>query len=212
MASDEEEGQSPSRKDRVIDDKTFQMGGGIDFSGFIDEETLSNVPKPVREGASPTDATIPPSPEKELLPPLSNRPNEIDEAVGEIFDPFDEDSGSKAGDVLRDGTVMTPPEIDTVTEIAVEGEKRLHWGIMVSMIFVYSLIGYVVATALSPMLAAAGLVILATMGFLLGERWVPDKAMHLLGVTWVIISMKLLCCLIEIVLHMDEPIMRSQTI
>nr|AIF05363.1 hypothetical protein [uncultured marine group II/III euryarchaeote KM3_182_B06] len=192
MASDEEEGQSPSRKDRVIDDKTFQMGGGIDFSGFIDEETLSNVPKPVREGASPTDATIPPSPEKELLPPLSNRPNEIDEAVGEIFDPFDEDSGSKAGDVLRDGTVMTPPEIDTVTEIAVEGEKRLHWGIMVSMIFVYSLIGYVVATALSPMLAAAGLVILATMGFLLGERWVPDKAMHLLGVTWVIISMKLL--------------------
>ncbi len=192
MASDEEEGQSPSRKDRVIDDKTFQMGGGIDFSGFIDEETLSKVPKPVREGSSPTDATIPALPEKDLLLPLSNHLHEIDEAVGEIFDPFDEGSGPKAGDVLRDGTVMTPPEIDTVTEIAVEGEKRLHWGIMVAMIFVYSLIGYVVATALSPMLAASGLVILATLGFLLGERWVPDKAMHLLGVTWVIISMKLL--------------------
>ena len=30
------------------------------------------------------------------------------------------------------------------------------------------------------------------MGFALGERWVPDKGMHILGVTWVIISMKLL--------------------
>ena len=185
MADEQGEDKAPPAKDRIIDDRTFQMGGGIDLDAFLSDDSLTAAKRPARIGASPTDATAGALPEPEVS-------EDEDVAVGDIFDPFEKDTGPKPGDILVDGTVYMTPEMDTVTEIAVEGERRLHWALMVTMIIVYSLIGWLVATALPPMAATAGLIGLATLGFILGERWVPDKGMHLLGVTWIIISMKLL--------------------
>ena len=185
MAGEDSGKHSSGNKDRIIDEREFKMGGGIDLDAFLSGDDLSSAKGPATEGASPTDATAGALPEPKV--------EEVeDEAIGEIFDPFERDSGPRPGDILPDGTVYMTPETDTITELAVEGERRLHWALMVSMIFVYSLIGWLVATALPPMMATAGLITLATLGFILGERWIPDEGMHILGVTWVIISMKLL--------------------
>ena len=186
MAEDEGGGNEPPSKDRVIDSRSFQLGGGIDLDAFISSEALADAKRPALPGGSPTDATAG-GPDRTPIDEENH-----DAAIGEIFDPFERNSGPKPGDILRDGTVFETPELDTITEVAVQGERRLHWALMVTMIVVYSLIGWVVATALDPYLATAGLLSLATMGFALGERWVPDRGMHILGVTWVIISMKLL--------------------
>ncbi len=185
MAEDDSDKRSSGTKDRIIDEREFKMGGGIDLDAFLSVDGLSSAKGPAKAGASPTDATAGELPEPKV--------EEIeDEAVGDIFDPFERDSGPRPGDILPDGTVYMTPETDTITEIAVEGERRLHWALMVAMIFVYSMVGWLVATALPPLAASAGLISLATLGFILGERWVPDEGMHILGVTWVIISMKLL--------------------
>ncbi|MBD13563.1 MAG: hypothetical protein CMJ72_00180, partial [Planctomycetaceae bacterium] len=186
MAEDEEGAEKPSAKDRVIDSRSFQLGGGIDLDAFLSPDVLAEAKRPALPGGSPTDATA------GIEHQVQNQNEDEDAAIGEIFDPFERDSGPKPGDVLADGTVYETPELDTVTEAAVQGERRLHWALMVAMIFVYSLIGWVVATALQPYLATVGLLSLAVMGFALGERWIPDKGMHILGVTWIIISMKLL--------------------
>ena len=185
MAEDEEATKPSSTKDRVIDSRAFQLGGGVDLDAFISSEALAEAKRPALPGGSPTDATAGGEIPESFL-------EDEDAAIGEIFDPFERDSGPKPGDILPDGTVYETPELDTITEVAVQGERRLHWALMVTMVFVYSLIGWVVATALEPYLATVGLLSLAAMGFALGERWVPDKGMHILGVTWIIISMKLL--------------------
>ena len=187
MAEDEDEDTESPSEDRIIDSRTFQMGGGIDLGAFMTSDDLATAKRPALSGGSPTDATAGSDMNYE-----QSKVEVSDEAIGEIFEFFDQQSGPKSGDILPDGTVYETPELDTITEIAVEGERRLHWALMVTMIVVYSLIGWLVATALDPMLATAGLIGLATLGFILGERWVPDKGMHILGVTWVIISMKLL--------------------
>ncbi|MDE0707550.1 MAG: hypothetical protein OSB33_01235, partial [Candidatus Poseidoniales archaeon] len=187
MAEDEDEDTESPSEDRIIDSRTFQMGGGIDLGAFMTSDDLATAKRPALSGGSPTDATAGSDMNYE-----QSKVEVSDEAIGEIFEVFDQQSGPKSGDILPDGTVYETPELDTITEIAVEGERRLHWALMVTMIVVYSLIGWLVATALDPMLATAGLIGLATLGFILGERWVPDKGMHILGVTWVIISMKLL--------------------
>ena len=64
---------------------------------------------------------------------------EVDVAVGEVAEIFSR--GDAPSRIKRDGTVVEPPEIDSVTEYAVEGEKRLHYGLMISMIVVWSAIG-----------------------------------------------------------------------
>ena len=178
--------REPSSKDRVIDSRSFQLGGGVDLDAFMSPDAFAEAKRPALPGGSPTDATA------GMETQVSKQSDDEDAAIGEIFDPFERDSGPKPGDILSDGTVYETPELDTITEAAVQGERRLHWALMVTMVFVYSLIGWVVATALEPYLATAGLLSLAVMGFAFGERWVPDKGMHILGVTWVIISMKLL--------------------
>ena len=84
------------------------------------------------------------------------------------------------------------PDDDIITQIAKEGEYRMHWAVMVTMISVYSIIGIIVGTTLEPTIALIGLLALSIFGFWLGGKWIPKKEMHILGVTWVIISMKLL--------------------
>ena len=185
MAEDEDEDDLSSSEDRIIDSRAFQMGGGVDLGAFMTPEDLVDA-----ETARPSGWFAYGCHRRCFTKQLDE--SDADVAIGDIFDPFERDSGPKPGDILPDGTVFETPELDTITEVAVQGERRLHWALMVTMILVYSLIGWLVATALDPMLATAGLIGLATLGFILGERWIPDKGMHILGVTWVIISMKLL--------------------
>jgi hypothetical protein len=118
--------------------------------------------------------------------------NEKDEAVGDIFDPFSQDNENLPGRIREDGTVETSPEIDIVTNLAKEGERKVNWILMASMIVIFSALGIVAGIALNPVLAIILLISLALFGFWLGELWIHKDNLHLLGVTWVIISMKVL--------------------
>ena len=65
---------------------------------------------------------------------------------------------------------------------------------MIAMIVVWSAIGTIVGTSpiFSNIISAVGLFAMAAFGMWLGEIWIPKQRMHLLGITWVIISMKIL--------------------
>ena len=156
--------------DRFLKEKEFNLSGGIDLSKFLEDDALD-----VNE-------------ENELN---KEKDENIDEAIGEISSPF-VSSESIDSDMKRDGSVTKKPEDDVITQMAKEGEYRIHWALMVSMITVYSIIGLIVGTTFDPIIALIGLLTLAIFGFWLGGKWIPQKEMHILGVTWVIISMKLL--------------------
>tara|TARA_B100000900_G_scaffold2098_1_gene1826 strand:+ start:16577 stop:20383 length:3807 start_codon:yes stop_codon:yes gene_type:complete len=117
---------------------------------------------------------------------------QIDEALGDIFDPFAENNEKSPGYIRRDGTVINEPETDLTTSLAQEGERKVNWILMVSMILLFSGVSIVAGIALEPFFATILLLLLTIMGFVLGEMWIPKKNLHLLGVTWIIISMKVL--------------------
>ena len=77
----------------------------------------------------------------------------MDEALGDVFDPFKEVSGKEAGAISSDGTVTSAPEDDIVTSMAKDGERRVNWSLMVSMIFVFSLLSVVAGTAFPPLIS-----------------------------------------------------------
>ena len=120
----------------------------------------------------------------------------IDEALGDLFDPFQDERDGVSGIIQKDGIIKKAPIKDIVTEISIEGERRINWSIMVTMIFIYSIISIQVGNTFSPYLATIILIFLAGFGFTLGEIWIPNEKMKMLGVTWVIISMKVLYGLI----------------
>lgn len=159
-----------SSRDEMVRKRTFQRAKGIDINSFmVDME------------------------EEEPAQPAAAESVVEDIAVGEIsplFTSGDEES-SGAGAVQSDGTVEKPPEMDSVTDLAVHGEKRLSLGLLVAMVFIWSAIGALVGTVLPELLSGAGLLFMGILGLYLGERWIPNPNMRLLGVTWVIISMKL---------------------
>ena len=115
-----------------------------------------------------------------------------DEAIGDIFDPFSESSEDSPGKIREDGSVDNSPERDLVSLISIEGEERINWVIMVSMIVLYSAISIQIGRTFDSIIGTFLLITLAAIGFVLGEIWVPRDRMKLLGVTWVIISMKVL--------------------
>lgn len=115
-----------------------------------------------------------------------------DDALGKFFDPFESEDLNAPGIIHQDGTVTTAPNRDIVSEISIEGERKVNWAIMVSMIVIYSIISILVGNIFDSGVSILILLILAGFGFILGEIWIPDKNMNLLGVTWVIISMKVL--------------------
>ena len=162
--------------DEIIQRQKFELGAGLDISDFLIESG---------------DKT-----EESSFKLINETKEDIDTAMGEITSPFESkeqiSNPQNPGEILSDGTVVTPPELDSVSQLAVVGEKRLHWGLMISMIVIYSLIGLLVGLYLPPILATIGLILLAFFGFYLGNKWIPNDAMNLLGVTWIIISMKLL--------------------
>ena len=142
------------RDDRIIREGEFRRGINID---------LSDIDIPPRSGD-----------EEERREELAKA---VDEALGEFYDPFEQPSGDEQGAVQQDGSVPLAPERDIVTEISVEGERGINWALMISMIVVYSGIGVQAGLALSPLLAIVALLLLAGVGFALGERWVPDPAL-----------------------------------
>ena len=117
---------------------------------------------------------------------------EEDEALGDVYDPFVDKASRAPGAIQQDGTVASAPERDLVTELSIEGERRINWILMASMVVVYSAISIQVGRTFDPALGTLSLIFLASIGFGLGEYWVPREKMTLLGVTWVIISMKIL--------------------
>ena len=117
---------------------------------------------------------------------------QIDEALGDIFDPFAQEDENSPGYIQKDGTVINRPEVDLTTNLAQDGERKVNWILMASMILLFSGVSIVAGIALEPLFATILLIFLAVMGFILGEIWIPKKNLHLLGITWVIISMKVL--------------------
>ena len=157
-------------EDEILSQQKFEKASGINFDKFL---------------ISSEDEEPDISPEKEEA--------EVkDVAIGEMAEIFTR--GDLPSAVNADGTVDAPPEQDSVTEYAIEGERRIHYGLMISMIVVWSAIGTIVGTSpiFSHTFSAIGLLLMAGFGMWLGELWIPKKSMQLLGVTWVIISMKLL--------------------
>ena len=71
--------------------------------------------------------------------------------------------------------------------MSIHGEKRLGFGLLIAMIFIWSAIGTIVGTVLAPVVSATGLILMVIIGLLLGEKWIPNPNMRILGVTWVII-------------------------
>ena len=75
---------------------------------------------------------------------------------------------------------------------ATAAEQQIGRGLAIAMVLVWTSIGASVGTVLPPVLGALGLLVMASFGFFLAERWIRRDSMHLLGLTWAIISMKLL--------------------
>ena len=82
MAEEEEATKPSSTKDRVIDSRAFQLGGGVDLDAFISTDALAEAKRPALPGGSPTDATA----GGEIAEPFLE---DEDDAIGEIFDPFE---------------------------------------------------------------------------------------------------------------------------
>jgi len=118
--------------------------------------------------------------------------NENDEALGDVFDLFGESNNESPGKINPDGSVSLEPDKDFISDISIEGEKKVNWALMASMIFVYSAISILIGTNFEAFPGTVSLIFLAALGFSLGEMWVPKERMELLGVTWIIISMKVL--------------------
>ena len=157
-------------EDPVIRARRFKMGDNLNLDDLdLDDFVKSSIPS-----------------EEE------NKDPEIDEALGDLFDPFASPKSSDPGTISLDGSVLSAPEGDVISSMAQEGERRVNWAMMVAMIFVFSALSFVAGTAFPPIISIILLIALATIGFTFGERWVPNQELHLLGVTWVIISMKVL--------------------
>ena len=168
----EEDGQDHAQvEDDVLRQKEFRRGGGIDLGQFMIQE-----------------------PENESIVEEAVPEKETDEAVGEIASLFssEDEQTNEPGAIKRDGTVDEAAAPDSVTDMAVHGERRLGYGLLAGMVLVWSVLGWVVGTALPPFLGGPLLIIMGLSGLWAGEKWIPNPTMHLLGVTWVIISMKIL--------------------
>lgn len=173
----DEPAQSENSRDEIIRKRSFSRARGIDISTFmVDVEEKTGDVEPV----------------------VKQKPPEQDIAMGEIAEIFSKggDDSKRPGAIQHDGTVNSAPEMDSVTDLAVYGEKRLGFGLLIAMILSWSLIGTIVGTVLDPIFGAIGLSLMAIVGLYLGERWIPNPNMRILGVTWVIISMKLIYGLI----------------
>ena len=145
----EQPANNDDSRDEVLRKRSFSRARGIDISSFMvtDDEPKS---EPV-----------------EISQEVSQEP---DIAMGEIAEIFSRGGNDfdRPGAIQADGTVATAPEMDSVTDLAVYGEKRLGFGLLVAMVFSWSLIGTIVGTVLDPIFGAIGLTAMAVIGLYLG--------------------------------------------
>ena len=97
--------------DDIIRERAFRISDKLDLGDLVDDSEFIEVEEPKDDR------------------------KDVDDAIGDVFDPFVQDKA--LGGVERDGTVKTAPETDIVTDIATEGERRINWILMGSMILVY---------------------------------------------------------------------------
>ena len=161
---------SNDNQDDLLRERDFSRARGLDVSSFLVQDDSDEEPEKVAEVSE--DST--------------------DKAIGEISPIFTKQEDFAAGSIARDGTVSQQPLNDSVTDLAIHGERRIGFGLLIAMILSWSLIGTIVGTVLPPVFGAIGLTLMAIVGLYLGERWIPNPNMRILGVTWVIISMKLI--------------------
>ena len=150
--------------DKVIREREFRLPSGIDIGNLDISENVDN----------------------------SKKSQKQDDAIGDVFDPFAEPDGGLPGSANKDGGVTSPPERDLVSQLSEGGEQRINWILMVSMIVIYSAISIQIGRVFEAQIGTILLLFLAFFGFGLGELWVPKERLRLLGITWVIISMKVL--------------------
>ena len=146
----EEDGQDHAQvEDDVLRQKEFRRGGGIDLGQFMIQE-----------------------PENESIVEEAVPEKETDEAVGEIASLFssEDEQTNEPGAIKRDGTVDEAAAPDSVTDMAVHGERRLGYGLLAGMVLVWSVLGWVVGTALPPLLGGPLLIIMGLSGLWAGEK------------------------------------------
>ncbi len=118
-----------SNRDEVLRKKDFGRVKGLDISSFM----VSN------DETKTSPATLPKS------EPIVEAKEAVEEdiAVGqmtEIFSRVDSNS-NQPGQIQKDGTVAEPSDLDSVTDMAVHGEKQLSKGMMVAMVVIWTMIG-----------------------------------------------------------------------
>jgi len=149
--------------DRIIRERKFKRSSGVDIIEFNFENKTED--EKVHE--------------------------EEDEAIGNLFDPFkdsvlDGNGNSKAAKSSRSA------DQDIVTSLSTQGDERINWILMVSLVVVYTGISIQIGLTFTPIPGTIALLTLSILGFSLAERWIPNPEMRVLGVTWAIISMKVL--------------------
>lgn len=155
--------QPPSEEDDVLREQTFKRPQGLNLDSFM----------------VGTPATAPVAEIDETDTPSATQSASSDVAVGQVRALF----------TMEGGEDDAP---DPTTQLAVHAEQTIGKGLAAAMIVVWTAIGALVGTVLPPVFGGLGLFLMAGFGLYLGERWIQRDAMHLLGITWVIISMKLL--------------------
>lgn len=156
-----------SAEDDVLRAQSFKRATSINFGSFMVGDPS---PEPDESSYELQESTA----DGETAPSPST-----DAAVGDVKDLFSMKTDQE-------------PLDDPTTHLAVHAEQQIGKGLAVAMVLVWTAIGALVGTVLPPVLGAVGLLAMAAVGLVLGERWIQRDAMHLLGLTWVIISMKLL--------------------
>ena len=89
--------------DRIIRERAFKRSSGVDIGDIEFEERIVG----------------------------SKKIREEDEAIGSVFDPFTEIGADAPGAVQADGSVISEPDRDLVTELSIEGGGRVNWMLMV---------------------------------------------------------------------------------
>ena len=89
--------------DKIIREREFKLPSGIN---------IDNIDVPTEEVSGENSGIV---------------SEKMDEAIGDIFDPFSESGDDTPGKIRKDGSVDNPPERDLVSQISIEGEKRVNW-------------------------------------------------------------------------------------
>ena len=186
------ESTTPPTDDDVLREQSFKRPQGLNLDSFM-VATSSSDDVATGDGL-PRDAG-PESEEAEGATLAVEHPHEVNDQH-EALDPTSQTANKDAavGDVKSLFTMEVSRErpLDSTTQMAIHGEQTIGKGLAVAMVVVWTAIGALVGTVLPPLLGGLGLFAMAMVGLWLGERWIRRDAMHLLGITWVIISMKLL--------------------